>query len=276
MIRRLRQLLLKRINFSLRKSLNGKSFRIPMVAGLGGAMRRHHEPWMLQNLVEIAGQAEGTFVDVGVNLGQTLLAVKSIGEDWDYVGFEPNPCCLFYTMNLIQLNQLEKCVIYPFGIAGSTGTVDLRLKSLTGGEGSIVPGFRPEEEYRRRIKVPVMGGQDLPEELLDKHIGVLKVDVEGGELEVFEAMRTLIEKNMPLIISELLPVYDAATERGSFRQKRQDVLTGMLGDLGYCIIRLHPDGTRELLEEIEVHGDMTLTNYLFVPAGRVDAFLPNE
>ena len=60
-------------------------------------MRRHHEPWMLQNLVQIAEQAEGTFVDVGVNLGQTLLAVKSIGEDWDYLGFEPNPCCLFYT-----------------------------------------------------------------------------------------------------------------------------------------------------------------------------------
>lgn len=247
-----------------------------MVAGLGGAMRRHHEPWMLQNLVQIAGQTEGAFVDVGVNLGQTLLAVKSIREDWDYVGFEPNPCCLFYTINLIQLNQLEKCVIYPFGIADSTGTVDLRLKSLTGGEGSIVPGFRSEEEYRRRIKVPVMGKQNLPAELLDKPIGILKVDVEGGELEVFEAMRELIEKSMPLIISELLPVYDATTKRGSFRQKRQDALTGMLEALGYCIIRLHPDGTRELLEEIKVHGDMTLTNYLFVPAGRVGSFFPHE
>ena len=92
MIRRLRQLLLKRINFSLRKSLNGKSFRIPMVAGLGGAMRRHHEPWMLQNLVQIAEQAEGAFVDVGVNLGQTLLAVKSIGEAWEYFCL-----CLLYT-----------------------------------------------------------------------------------------------------------------------------------------------------------------------------------
>ena len=91
-----------------------------------------------------------------------------------------------------------------------------------------------------------------------------------------EAMRALIEKSMPLIISELLPVYDAATERGSFRQKRQDVLTGMLEDLGYCIIRLHPDGTRELLEEIKVHGDMALTNYLFVPAGRVGSFFPHE
>jgi len=276
MMRRLRQLLLKRINFSLRKTLNGRSFRIPMVAGLGGAMRRHHEPWMLQNLVQIARHAEGTFVDVGVNLGQTLLAVKSIKEDWDYVGFEPNPCCLFYTMNLIQLNQLEKCVIYPFGIAGSTGTVDLRLKSLTGGEGSIVPGFRPEEEYKRRIKVPVIGKSDLPEGVLEKQIGVLKVDVEGGELEVFVAMRGLIEKNMPLIISELLPVYDAGTERGSFRKERQDALISMLSTLGYGIIRLHPDGSRELLEEIEVHGNMALTNYLFVPEDRVDSFLPNE
>lgn len=273
MIKKLRQLVLKKVNFSLRKNLNGRCFRIPMLAGLGGAMRRHHEPWMLENLIQIAGEAGGAFVDVGVNLGQTLLAVKSIEDDWDYVGFEPNPSCLFYVMNLIQLNQLERCVIYPFGIAGSTGTVDLRLKSLTGGEGSIVPGFRPESEYKRRIKVPVMGPEDLPAELSEKVIGVLKVDVEGGELEVFEAMLPLIEKNRPVIISELLPVYDASSERGSFRKKRQDTLISMMDNLGYSIIRLHPDGRRELLDEIKVHGDMSLTNYLFVPRDRGASFL---
>ena len=273
MIRALKRMVARRLNFTLGKTLNGRSFRIPMLGGLGGAMRRHHEPWMLQNLIQIESESEGCFVDVGVNLGQTLLAVKSIRPDWDYIGFEPNPYCVFYSMNLIELNGLEGCSIFPFGIGEITGAMDLRLNSLTGGEGSIVAGFRAESDYKRRIKVPILGAEALPRELLEHKVGVLKVDVEGGELEVFRAMRPVLEKHRPLIVSELLPVYDTGTERGSFREERQDALAMLFRELDYCIIRLHLDGSRERLEEIEVHGDIALTNYLFAPSARADFFL---
>ncbi len=273
MIRALKRAVARRLNFTLGKTLNGRCFRIPMLGGLGGAMRRHHEPWMLENLIQIEKEADGCFVDVGVNLGQTLLAVKSIRSDWEYIGFEPNPYCVFYTMNLIELNALEGCSIFPFGIGETTGAMDLRLNSLTGGEGSIVAGFRSESDYKRRIKVPILGAEFLPGELLEHKVGVLKVDVEGGELDVFRAMTPVLRKHQPLIISELLPIYDATTEQGSFRKERQDALTGILHDLGYCIIRLHLDGSRERLEEIEVHSEIALTNYLFAPVDRASSFL---
>ncbi len=273
MIRALKRAVARRLNFTLGKTLNGRCFRIPMLGGLGGAMRRHHEPWMLENLIQIEKEADGCFVDVGVNLGQTLLAVKSIRSDWEYIGFEPNPYCVFYTMNLIELNALEGCSIFPFGIGETTGAMDLRLNSLTGGEGSIVAGFRSESDYKRRIKVPILGAEFLPGELLEHKVGVLKVDVEGGELDVFRAMTPVLRKHQPLIISELLPIYDTTTEQGSFRKERQDVLTEILHDLGYCIIRLHLDGSRERLEEIEVHSEIALTNYLFAPVDRASSFL---
>lgn len=273
MIRALKRAVARRLNFTLGKTLNGRRFRIPMLGGLGGAMRRHHEPWMLENLIQIEKEADGCFVDVGVNLGQTLLAVKSIRSDWEYIGFEPNPYCVFYTMNLIELNALEGCSIFPFGIGETTGAMDLRLNSLTGGEGSIVAGFRSESDYKRRIKVPILGAEFLPGELLEHKVGVLKVDVEGGELDVFRAMTPVLRKHQPLIISELLPIYDTTTEQGSFRKERQDALTGILYDLGYCIIRLHLDGSRERLEEIEVHSEIALTNYLFAPVDRARSFL---
>ena len=273
MIRTLKRAVARRLNFTLGKTLNGRRFRIPMLGGLGGAMRRHHEPWMLENLIQIEKEADGCFVDVGVNLGQTLLAVKSIRSDWEYIGFEPNPYCVFYTMNLIELNALEGCSIFPFGIGETTGAMDLRLNSLTGGEGSIVAGFRSESDYKRRIKVPILGAEFLPGELLEHKVGVLKVDVEGGELDVFRAMTPVLRKHQPLIITELLPIYDTTTEQGSFRKERQDALTEILHDLGYGIIRLHLDGSRERLEEIEVHSEIALTNYLFVPVDRAGSFL---
>ena len=235
-------------------------------------MRHSHEPWMLQNLIEVEKHADGCFVDVGVNLGQTLLTVKSIRPDWEYVGFEPNPYCIFYVMNVVKANDLDACTVYPFGIGESTGAMDLRLNSLTGGEGSIVAGFRSESQYKRRIKVPILGAEFLPDELMERKVGVLKVDVEGGELDVFRAMVAVLEKNKPLIISELLPVGDPASEQGTFRKERQDALLTIFRDLGYRIIRLDIDGSRELLDDIEVHSEIRLSNYLFVPAEKVDLF----
>ncbi|MFM1557682.1 MAG: FkbM family methyltransferase [Roseibacillus sp.] len=272
MMRKLKRAVARRLNFTLTKTLNGKRFRVPILGGLGAAMRHPHEPWMLQNLIEVEKHADGCFVDVGVNLGQTLLAVKSIRPDWEYVGFEPNPYCIFYVMNVVKANDLDACTVYPFGIGESTGAMDLRLNSLTGGEGSIVAGFRSESQYKRRIKVPILGAEFLPHELMERKVGVLKVDVEGGELDVFRAMVAVLEKNKPLIISELLPVGDPASEQGTFRKERQDALLTIFRDLGYRIIRLHIDGSRELLDDIEVHSEIRLSNYLFVPAEKVDLF----
>ncbi|MFP6858872.1 MAG: FkbM family methyltransferase [Roseibacillus sp.] len=272
MMRKLKRAVARRLNFTLTKTLNGKRFRVPILGGLGAAMRHPHEPWMLQNLIEVEKHADGCFVDVGVNLGQTLLAVKSIRPDWEYVGFEPNPYCIFYVMNVVKANDLDACTVYPFGIGESTGAMDLRLNSLTGGEGSIVAGFRSESQYKRRIKVPILGAEFLPDELMERKVGVLKVDVEGGELDVFRAMVAVLEKNKPLIISELLPVGDPASEQGTFRKERQDALLTIFRDLGYRIIRLHIDGSRELLDDIEVHSEIRLSNYLFVPAEKVDLF----
>jgi FkbM family methyltransferase len=272
MMRKLKRAVARRLNFTLTKTLNGKRFRVPILGGLGAAMRHPHEPWMLQNLIEVEKHADGCFVDVGVNLGQTLLAVKSIRPDWEYVGFEPNPYCIFYVMNVVKANDLDACTVYPFGIGESTGAMDLRLNSLTGGEGSIVAGFRSESQYKRRIKVPILGAEFLPDELMERKVGVLKVDVEGGELDVFRAMVAVLEKNKPLIISEVLPVGDPASEVGTFRKERQDALLTIFRDLGYRIIRLHIDGSRELLDDIEVHSEIRLSNYLFVPAEKVDLF----
>ena len=79
MIRKLKRAIGSRFNFLLNKTINGKNFRIPIAGGLGGAMRAEYEPWMLKMLREIELGCEGAFLDVGVNLGQTLLAAKSIG-----------------------------------------------------------------------------------------------------------------------------------------------------------------------------------------------------
>ena len=52
-------------------------------------------------------------VDVGANLGQTLLKVKRLDRRARYVGFEPNPWCVVYMEELVRVNRLEHCSIVP-------------------------------------------------------------------------------------------------------------------------------------------------------------------
>jgi FkbM family methyltransferase len=212
-------------------------------------------------------------VDVGVNLGQTLLAVKSIRSDWPYFGFEPNPHCVSYVARLIEANRLERCTVFPFAIGADTGVFDLRARSLAGGEGSIVDGFRRDDFYQHTIKVPVLGPGALPEELDEHRIGVLKIDVEGGELEVVRTLEPLIARDRPAVVVELLPTYGGGPDGPGSRQQRQDELLAILERLDYATIRLHRDGTRELLDTIEPHSRLDWVDYLFVPRGSEQQFL---
>src|SRR5882724_8814387 len=78
---------------------------IPVMGGLGYNNVFGTEKWMSSVLKKILNRSEGCFVDVGVNIGQTLIKVKSIDRNIDYLGFEPNPVCVFYAENLIGINK---------------------------------------------------------------------------------------------------------------------------------------------------------------------------
>ena len=64
------------------------------------------EPWMNSVLKDVFKVCEGTFLDIGVNLGQTLLHVKTLEPARKYIGFEPNPTCCFYANSLIEFKRV--------------------------------------------------------------------------------------------------------------------------------------------------------------------------
>jgi len=263
-LRKLKLAAARRVNFTVRKQLNGTRYKLPILGGIGARMRQDYEPWMVQTLIDLERSTTGCLVDVGMNLGQTLLAMKSVRTDWEYYGFEPNPACVYYVHQLIEANDLDRCTVYPFGIGGTTGVVDLRTNTVSGGEGSIVEGILPDSWFGRTVKVPIMAADALPSELVDQRWGVLKVDVEDAELEVFRTLTPFIERDQPQIVTELLPTYGA--EGGmALRLERQTAVIELLQDLGYQMFRIHLDGSREALTHVDDHRQITWSNYLFVP-----------
>lgn len=89
------------------------SVRVPVRAGLGTTNLDLSEPWMFELLRRLLGAQMGTFVDVGVNMGQTLLKVLLLDPTRRYVGFEPNPLCVYYANLIIQANGAKRATLCP-------------------------------------------------------------------------------------------------------------------------------------------------------------------
>jgi hypothetical protein len=136
---------------------------------------------------------------------------------------------------------------------------------------TLVEGFREPTRYSRRMLVPVFVGDDLLDSLEIGNVAAIKIDVEGGELDVVEGLERTLRRDQPFVFCEVLPVFPG-TEIAPFRLRRQTALRQRLSGLGYTIFRMHVDATAEEVDGFGVHADMTLANYVFVPRAELERF----
>jgi len=262
-----------RANFSISGELAGEPLRVPFVFGAGWEHLVMREMWMLDVLRWILARRDGPVLDVGVNTGHTLIKVKVADRERAYVGFEPNPLCLPYTRRIIALNQFNRCTLVPVALSNQSGLADLFLGPDVDPSATIVEGFRDSGRYQQTMTVATAVGDEVVRALGISDVAVIKVDVEGGELEVLQGLRETIRRDAPYLFCEVLPVYDAASENGRFRLHRQSLLRDLVRGLGYAIFRVHGDASVEELEEFGTHGELSLSNYVFVPRRDADAFV---
>jgi FkbM family methyltransferase len=246
---------------SYREKVGGRSFVIPII---NGRKTYVSEPWMSEVLERLLALKGGAFIDVGVNLGQTLLKVAAIDPDRTYVGFEPNPACVDYAWKLIQKNGLKFTVV-PAGIADRTTLLHLEMfrEDDTDPSASIVPAFRSNVVASRSVMV--VDPEQLPEGTLPKEVAVVKIDVEGGELFVLRGLLPLLKRARPFLVVEVLP--PSAPDR----VERQVELERHLAELDYRLFRIRRDDREQLLtidpiETLGIQTDLLSCDYVFAPA----------
>ena len=124
----------KIINFHLTIKRNKRRIKVPIINGLGFHNLVVLEKWMDDLISSILKIQEGAFIDVGANLGQTLLnVICNKGGGIDYFGFEPNYTCCNYLYELIRVNRLPNCHVIPVGLSNNDGIFKLFAKSESGG-----------------------------------------------------------------------------------------------------------------------------------------------
>jgi FkbM family methyltransferase len=266
--------LLPYLNLNFHKTFNGVRYIIPLAGRTGADLLGEFETWMqivLRRLIPI--DEAKTFVDVGVNLGQTMLAVKSVSKHIPYIGFEPNPACVQFVSNLIKQNKIDNVTIIPAAVGATDGLAVLYRGSerLDDSEATIIKDFR-ETKGKEQIVVPVISTSSV--DLFNNAVvGIIKIDVEGGELEVIETLASIIRRDHPFVICEILPVYDKSN---TFRLRRQQALLKLMKDAQYVIFRIGRDGSLKKLENIGIHEIVDDSNYLFAFEQSVDRLWHKE
>jgi FkbM family methyltransferase len=186
----------------------------------------------------------GPLVDVGANTGHTLKKLVSVQPDRPYWGFEPQPEAVARLLEFVASKSLHDCEILPVALSDQTGFLRLHRNRSTDPTASVVPDFRPNDYHRTGIFVPTVCGDTALDELGVREVSVLKIDVEGAELEVLRGLRQTCRRERPSIMIEVLPNFLFTTgeklppEIVAYRDDRLQQLDSLLGDLGYECYRI--------------------------------------
>ena len=242
------------------------------------AARTDHEPW-LDGIFDFAlGASAGAFVDVGANLGQNLTKLVRRDKSRRYVGFEPQLAAAVFIDRLIVENGLRQHTVLPLALSNRRGLVrlmtrDREFTQAGSGVASIVSGFRPDDFYGSSQAVWAIPGDEALRGLTPTGIALIKVDVEGAELEVIDGLRASIRRYQPVILFEVLNHFLLLTGRFlddatiDFREQRTRKLESLLRGHGYRIHRIDRNAAPIEVERIKPrrsrsHSD---ANYVAVP-----------
>jgi FkbM family methyltransferase len=260
--------ILKVINIKLPTKLNNITYYIPIYNELGIYNLNVSEQWMSQVLRHITWEENSVFIDVGVNIGQTLLKLKSLELDVDYYGFEPNPMCVNYVNTLIETNNWKNTYLIPAAISTKAGISILNLHhGDTDSAASMITDFREEASIAKKLYIAACTGNDVKEIIADKKVACIKIDVEGFELEVINSLADIIHNMSPAILLEVLPVYNADNHK---RLNRQTELSQYLVSEKYSIYRIHKDKSDNFLsyekvDDFGIHDQIEWCDYLLLP-----------
>ncbi|NUQ63024.1 MAG: FkbM family methyltransferase [Pirellulales bacterium] len=128
----------------------------------------------------------GIAVDAGAFIGRyTLAYARAVGPTGRVVAVEPLPANYRLLTGNVALNRYSNVTCVPYALGRDAGEVRLTYDAET----STASAFR---RLSRSVVVPQTPLDDLLDQLGIRSIDLLKIDVEGAELDVLEGSRRVL------------------------------------------------------------------------------------
>lgn len=142
-----------------------------------------------------------TVVDVGANMGfVTTMLASLVGPSGTVVSFEPSQRTFGKLLKTISANDLKQVIPHNSGIGSQREMLELVAVSKSSGNNTLVPAGGASGVSRETVELVTLDEVEL---LQERRVSLLKIDTEGFEFEVLQGSRSVIERDAPVIHTEL-------------------------------------------------------------------------
>ncbi|MGH6956357.1 MAG: FkbM family methyltransferase [Caulobacteraceae bacterium] len=279
-LRRLAPALLRRaglekgFNYVHPLRLGGRRFDIPLEGGFGETLLKLEPDFKFDVVTLFADSTPGWFVDIGANIGQTVLEAFAARRWERYFALEPDLVAAGYIRRLVELNDLPVDVA-PWAAGTHAAPQQLRSKGAADASATMAPEARPGAYDARTSRWVPAYPLDRLLDLAPMPKGLtIKIDVEGFECDVLDGAREILTSLRPLLICEVLRAY--SPEEVGPVHARMERLEQILSSHGYRIFYIEmEEGSAERLRGFrqvaafprgEWKDNPTGYDYLFAPA----------
>ncbi|MBI4929253.1 MAG: FkbM family methyltransferase [Bacteroidetes bacterium] len=143
---------------------------------------------------------EGYYViDVGANIGWTVLNLGRLSKTGRVIGFEPDPYNFIQCKKNIELNKMTNVTLLPYGLGEipQQAQIEVRAASNRGGNRIAVEKKNANETVEIRRLDDIEQINHFPQ------VNLIKIDVEGYELKVLKGAEQLLKKFKPVLFIEV-------------------------------------------------------------------------
>jgi len=148
-----------------------------------------------------------TVIDVGANRGFFLLScLPHIGSSGLIYAFEPNPQEADRIDELVQMNSIKNVILHRCALANTESTMELHLLDDLSGLSTLADiSSQSRQRITGTVSVAVHRGDAILADVETSNDILMKVDVEGFELEVMKGASRFISDRKPALFVEVEP-----------------------------------------------------------------------
>jgi FkbM family methyltransferase len=177
-----------------------------------------------RNLLIAIASANGSrsFWDVGANYGLFTFALRAARPALRIEAFEPDPDSIVLMRRTLDSHGSDRVRLHPIALSNGEGTARFLRDTRSGATGALM---LPNEPLRHETPQP--REIDVETSTIDvesRKLGapdIVKIDVEGAELEVLQGGKKVLHEHKPILLVECT--------------RRQDDVRRILEDAGYEI-----------------------------------------
>ena len=198
---------------------------------------------------------EPTFsiVDIGANLGYFSKNFARLAKKGTLISIEPIP--VFYETLTYFMKKYSHATLHNVALGSEEGSITMVMPASNGMIRTGLPHIAESEEEKKQHatqEVRIVKGSELLGHL--KKLDYIKCDIEGYEWNVFQEIKTILEKHQPFVQVEI-------------SEKNLPNMLDLFQSLGYTQFGINNfHFIQEQGKQVE-EGD-----FFFVPANRLEAF----